>query len=362
MLKIIHAADFHLDSPFSGLAPRQAALRREEQRQLLGRLAALARERGADLVLLAGDLLDSRQTYRETAQALSRALGEIPCPVFIAPGNHDCYAPESLYAALDWPENVHLFTGGAVESVSLPALGCTVHGRAFLAPREQADPLAGFSAPADGQLHLMVLHGQVDGRGDYAPIARESIRASVLDYLALGHIHQCSGVQREGDTFWAYPGCPEGRGFDETGEKGVLWVEAERGRCRGELVPLAARRYRVEEVDITGAADPARQVLAALPGAQGDVCRVILTGEREGERLDLEKLAGELAPHFFGLTLYDRTRVARDVWERSGEDTLTGLFLGEMAGRCRAEPDDETLQLAVRFGLAALEHGEDVAP
>ena len=37
MLKIIHGADFHLDSPFSGLTPERAARRREEQRELLGR-------------------------------------------------------------------------------------------------------------------------------------------------------------------------------------------------------------------------------------------------------------------------------------------------------------------------------------
>ena len=89
MLKLIHASDFHLDSPFSGLGPEQAALRRGEQRDLLARLADLAREKRADLVLLSGDLLDSERVYPETVQALKSALGETPCPVFIAPGNHD---------------------------------------------------------------------------------------------------------------------------------------------------------------------------------------------------------------------------------------------------------------------------------
>ena len=222
MLTIIHGADFHLDSPFAGLTPQRAAQRRGEQRELLSALAELSRERQADLVLLSGDLLDSHQTYRETAQALSQALGQIPCPVFLAPGNHDYYHINSLYAALDWPENVHIFTSGDLEAVELPQLGCVVHGRAFQAPREDASPLSGFTAPQDGKVHLMVLHGQVDGAGDYAPISREDIAASGLHYLALGHVHQCSGVQREETTFWAYPGCPEGRGFDETGEKGVL--------------------------------------------------------------------------------------------------------------------------------------------
>ena len=39
MLKLIHAADFHLDSPFAGLSPEQAARRRGEQRLLLDDLA-----------------------------------------------------------------------------------------------------------------------------------------------------------------------------------------------------------------------------------------------------------------------------------------------------------------------------------
>ena len=59
MLKMIHGADFHLDSPFSGLSPERAAQRRREQRELLDRLAGLAREKQADLVLLAGYLVES---------------------------------------------------------------------------------------------------------------------------------------------------------------------------------------------------------------------------------------------------------------------------------------------------------------
>ena len=39
MVRLIHAADFHLDSPFAGLDPEQAIRRRAEQRELLGRLA-----------------------------------------------------------------------------------------------------------------------------------------------------------------------------------------------------------------------------------------------------------------------------------------------------------------------------------
>ena len=357
MLKIIHGADFHLDSPFAGLSPERAARRRGEQRELLDRLAGLAREKRADLVLLAGDLLDSERVYPETARALRAALADIPCPVYIAPGNHDFYSSRSVCAAPDWPENVHIFTGGGPERVELP--GCALWGRAFTDPHQDACPLEGLAVPDDGRLHIACLHGNVGTGGGYGPIAPSDIASSGLDYLALGHVHQGSGLQKEGNTFWAYPGCPEGRGFDEPGEKGVLYVEAEPGHVTAQFIPLAKYRYEIVSADLTGAADPLSAVRSALPGdTENLICRVILTGE--GPSPDLAALERALAPEFYGLTLIDRTRLPRDLWARREEDALTGLFLQAMWEKCQDEPDNSLYQLAARYGLAALEGGEEV--
>ncbi len=358
MVKIIHGADFHLDSPFSGLSPQHSAQRRSELRQLPRRLADLARAEGADLVLLSGDLLDGQHIYRETAQALAEALGSIPCPVFLAPGNHDPWSQHSPYASLSWPDNVHIFSSQALESVDLPGLGCTVWGRAFCASHQASSPLEGLSLPRDGRLHLGCFHGDVAPQSDYGPISREAIAASGLTYLALGHIHQCSGLQREGDTFWAYPGCPEGRGFDETGEKGVLLVDAEPGQVKARFIPLCQRKYEVLSVDITGTSDLAGAVERALPeDAQRHMFRVLLTGE--GESPDLAALERTLAPLCYGLTLQDHTRLPQNLWQRREEDSLTGLFLRSMWEKCQAEPDNQLYQLCARYGLAALENGEE---
>ena len=354
MLKIIHGADFHLDSPFSGLTPERAAQRRGEQRELLDALARLALEKRADLVLLSGDLLDSEHVYRETAQALRSALCSLPCPVFIAPGNHDFYGPRSVWSALDWPDNVHIFD--APEWVDLP--GCSLWGRAFTDAHQEACPLEGLSIPDDGKLHIACLHGDVGGTGGYGPISVMDIAASGLDYLALGHVHQGSGLQRAGNTFWAYPGCPEGRGFDELGDKGVLYVEAEPGNVTARFIPLAKRRYEIVSVDITGAADALSAVRSALPNhPENLICRLVLTGE--GPSPDLAALDRALSPAFYGLTLIDRTRLPRSLWERRGEDALTGLFLRAMWDKCQTQPDDPVCQLAARYGLAALEGGEE---
>ena len=66
MLKFIHTADFHLDSAFAALTPQQAAARRRESRDLPVRLANYVNQNGIELVLLAGDLFDSADAYRDT--------------------------------------------------------------------------------------------------------------------------------------------------------------------------------------------------------------------------------------------------------------------------------------------------------
>lgn len=360
MLKLIHGADFHLDAPFAALSPEKARQRRAEQRQLLSRLADLAEEEGADLVLLSGDLLDGGETYQETVEALSHALGQIKAPVFIAPGNHDPYGPRSAYAGTAWPDNVHIFTSVQPEGVELPELGCVVHGAAFTTPQADRSPLMGFSAPRDGRIHLMTLHGDVAGQGRYGPIRPEDIAASGLTYLALGHIHACSGLQRAGETCWAYPGCPEGRGFDETGEKGVLAVTVDdQGAVSVRFVPLAGRRYEIVEADVTGrdsAEEALREVLPASP--TGDCCRILLTGQRSFGTPDLAALTALAQPSYFSVSVRDNTRPLRDLWQRAGEDSLTGLVLRALKG----EKDLEDRELAARFALAALEHGEDPCP
>ena len=363
MPKIIHGADFHLDSAFAGLPPEKARQRRRESRQLLDALAELVRRERADLVLLSGDLFDGERVYPETLEALRAALGAMGCPVFIAPGNHDPYTPHSPYAAGDWPENVHVFRTAEVESVELPELGCVVHGCAFTGGERTDQALAGFAAPADGRLHLMCLHGDVGApESPYGPVTRRQIGSSGLAYLALGHVHQCSGVQREGDTFWAYPGCPEGRGFDELGDKGVLAGTVDEEKADLRFVPLCHRRYHVIEVNVTGR-DPREALAQALPAtAAEDVCRFVLTGESGESGVDLPALETAFASRCYGLQLRDRTRPAEDIWRRAGEDSLRGLFLQDLRQRWESAQDEEQrrqIALAVRFGLAALD-GRDL--
>ena len=361
MLKFIHAADFHLDSAFAALPPRQAAARRRESRELPRRLANYADQNGIDLVLLAGDLFDSAASYRDTAESLSAALGQMNAQVYIAPGNHDWYGPGSPYLTVRWPENVHIFTQPQLTAMAWLEKNLVIHGAAFTGPEQPEGFLSGFTAPADGKIHIGLLHGEIDpAEARYDPIRREEIAASGLAYLALGHIHKRMEPMTYGKALCAWPGCPEGRGFDELGEKGFYTgTIADDGKVSFAFVPFARRRYEILTVDVTGR-DPRAAVEAALPEETAqDLYRILLTGETGEGGVSLEALKAALADRFYALELRDQTRLAEDLWARAEEDSLRGLFLKDLKAqldRAGTEEERQRVTMAARFGLAALDH------
>ena len=358
-MRFLHAADFHLDSPFRGLSAEKARERRRESRDLLDRLANLANAREVDAVLLAGDLFDGAHVYRETLEAMARSLGSIRCQVFIAPGNHDPYALRGPYRQMNWPENVHLFTESRIDGVSIPS--GIIYGAAFPAEEQPESLLAGFAAPPSDRPQVLCLHADLNP-GPYDPITKEEIAGSGLTYLALGHIHQASGLLRQGNTFYAYPGCPEGRGFDELGEKGALLIEAERGKVEAEFVPLCRRRYTIVTADVTGRhpREAAEEALQEVPGE--DLVRLAFTGETGEQGVDLKAVRTAFLLRFFHFEVRDETRVGEELWSRAGEDSLRGLFLADLHSRYEKATDEaerEKIAMAARFGLAAMD-GRDM--
>ncbi len=352
MIKILHAADLHLDSPLV----RDPALR-TALLALPGKLAQICAREGCDLVLLAGDLFDGPYT-RESFLSLSRALGDMGVPVFISPGNHDFSGPESPYSQEIWPDNVHIFNHTVISAVTLADLDCRVYGAGFQSMDCEA-LLAGFRAEGTERHHIAVLHGDpTQVSSPYDPITKAQVRDSALDYLALGHIH-ATGSFRAGSTLCAWPGCPMGRGFDEPGEKGVLLVTLDE-EVQAQFLPLEGPRFHEFKAQIRE--DPAGTLEALLPPVGNeDYYRVTLTGEWPG--LDLPGLRGQFArfPH---LELRDETVPPVDLWASAGEDTLEGAYFGLLRDALATADEDQAdrIRLAARLSRKILDGQEVVLP
>ncbi len=362
LIKILHAADFHLDSPFDSLSDEKARERRREQRELFMSLAELCENERVQAVLLPGDLLDSERSGFETSELLEEVLGRIRAEVFIAPGNHDFLSPLSPYSVLTLSPNVHIFKTSEITKLSFPEKGFTVWGAGFT--NSSSPPLlAGFKPLREPGVNLMLLHGDLNmPKSPYNPIAEAEIAASDMDYVALGHVHSFGGFKRAGGTCYAYSGCPEGRGFDETGEKGVIIGTVGEGVCDLKFHPLGGRRYETLALDLTEKRDAEAALLEALPRESGrDIYKIVLQGEFDGD-LDLSRLQEAAESRIYAATIRDNTRVRRDIWAKAEEDTLGGLYIRMLRGRYEAAKTDEEREkiiLAVRYGLSALENGEE---
>ena len=84
--------------------------------------------------------------------------------------------------------------------------------------------------PDPSKINILMLHGQMTENPsvvDYGIDVRR-LRGKHIDYLALGHLHSHrEGILDERGIF-CYPGCPEGRGFDECeGEHGLILLETD---------------------------------------------------------------------------------------------------------------------------------------
>lgn len=316
-LKILHSADWHVGSAFGGFSQQQRRHLRRQQLALPGLVAELCHREACDLVLLCGDIFDGIPS-REAVEAVKKGLADCAVPVFVSPGNHDFCGVGSPWAEEIWPENVHVFKGG-ITSVALPELDCRIYGAGY-SSMDCPPLLTRFQVQAEETYTVGAFHGDpVTLRSPYNPVTAAQIRESGLTYLALGHIHKAGSLQ-QGNTLCGWPGCPMGRGWDETGEKGVYLVTlADTAGIRFQ--PLAMPQFWDLEADVTDQAEEA--VAAVLPAAANeDFFRVTLTG---GAEVDLEALQDRFAC-FPNLQFRDRTEPPVDLWADVGEDTFRGTY------------------------------------
>lgn len=258
MLKFLHAADIHLDSPLRGLERYEgapAAEIRGATRRAFERLVALAIEEEVAFVLLAGDLYDGDWRDYNTGLffiARMNELREAGIPAFVISGNHD--AASQITRVLRPPDNVRLFSTKRPETAILEELGVALHGQGFANAAVTEDLAAGYPAPVPNLFNIGLLHTSLDGReghASYAPCTVDGLRARGYQYWALGHVHAREVVSR--DPWIVFPGNLQGRHARETGAKGATLVTVEgREVLRAEHRDLDVFRWAVCVVSLAG--------------------------------------------------------------------------------------------------------------
>jgi DNA repair exonuclease SbcCD nuclease subunit len=260
MLKFLHAADIHLDSPLRGLERYEGAPVEEIRaatRRAFENLVGLAIEEEVGFVLLAGDLYDGDWKDYNTGlffSAQMARLGEVEIPVFLIAGNHD--AASQITKVLRPPANVRVFSTKRPETEILEDLGVAIHGQGFAHASVSEDLSAGYPAALPHLFNIGLLHTSLDGRpghASYAPCTVDGLRSRGYQYWALGHVHEREVVAS--DPWIVFPGNLQGRHARETGAKGATLVTVDdRGAARLEHRDLDVFRWASCLVDLADAA------------------------------------------------------------------------------------------------------------
>lgn len=373
MIKFLHAADLHLDSPFSALPPDKAEVRRAEFRAAFTSLTMYARMNKIDFLFLPGDLFDSDYASRDTVALMRREFANLPdCRVIIAPGNHDPFTGTSYYRRAEFPDNVFIFDTDELGAFEFPDKNTTVYGWAFTSGQMTKCPLDSFEPEDRTRINILCAHGDLGKSGSvYCPISYETLEKSGLDYAALGHIHEFSGVKQYGGTWAAYSGCLESRGFDELGAKGAVIgaAEKENGETKlgAKFIRFSKRVYESETLDVTGAEDNAEiteKIGAMIAGnhyGEDTALRLILTGSLPSGVTVSKSFIQARFPRLFLIETIDRTMPLLDAAALERDPTIRGAFYRSLKDKL-GSPDEnerETAAAALRYGLAALA-GADV--
>ena len=111
-VKIVHCSDFHFDTPFREVGEKQSKINKEEIKQVFKDIVEFCIKSTVDILLISGDVFDNYTVNRETIYFIENTLETLTyTKVFVSPGNHDPYANSSFYKLVNWPDNVHIFTG-----------------------------------------------------------------------------------------------------------------------------------------------------------------------------------------------------------------------------------------------------------
>lgn len=360
-MKILHCADLHLDSKMNLLGKEKAKSRRAELLNNFTRLVNYADENGIEAVLIAGDMFDSNSVSATARKAVRAEIENKPHIAFYyLKGNHD---KDGFISGMEeLPANLHLF-GNAWTEYEL-CYGISLVGAELTADNENY--LYNSLVLDSEKFNIVMLHGQESQarQGDRTVIVSiPLLKNKGIDYLALGHIHEYREAALDGRGVYCYPGCLEGRGYDEAGEHGfvVLDIDEFSHSCRRSFVKFALRTVEEHDVDVSECIsniDIVSVIKEKIDFNKDNYVKINLTGCMDVERDDIaiEYIAGCFDDKCYHIKVKDMTTLRVNLDDYLYEESLKGEFV-RMVNAQTELPEEEKAAI-IRYGFEAISGGK----
>jgi len=364
-VKILHCADLHIGAAESFLGEK-ADSRRYETLITFEKIVDLAIAENVKVVAIAGDLFDANTIENSFfVSVINKISASDDIKFVLSMGNHDPLDSRSPFLKAKLPENLFILDKKDC-CITFDDIGLCVYGRSFESAFLKGEETFGLKIQNNDYVNLMVQHGELktDLNSRYNSITRRFIEESGMDYIALGHIHKRTDIGKIGKTYFAYCGCPEGQGFDETDQKGVYLGEIGDGQCNLKFIPVAKRQHIVEDIDISSLTDSSEiseKIIATLKEKYGDnysenLYKIGLVGQFDSEKeLLVSEINSRIADKVYFVKTKDKTEPAYQLEVLQKEASLKGIFVKKMLERMSNADEEEKklMHSALIVGLKA---------
>ena len=357
-MKFIHCADLHLDSRIDTIPSEKSKIRREEIVHTFERLADFAVREGVSAVVISGDMFDTSRVTVKTRGRVLHAIKKSACVDFLyLSGNHD--DDNFISETEDLPENLKVF-GDEWTSFSYGEV--LISGIKFTS--FNAVSVYDTLTLPEYKYNVVALHGQVAGyktNEEAEIISIPKLKNKNVDYLALGHIHSFSTGKIDERGSFAYSGCLDGRGFDETGNKGFVLFEVENGKTDFKFVEFSSRNLYEDEYVLDADKtwyENADNIINKLQSKyeRNSLIKLIVNGERKPDYdIDKNTLTNRLNEMFFFAKIYDKTTLKIDLDDYAHDKSVRGEFVRTV---WESKLSEEEKSRIITCGLSALKGDE----
>ena len=339
-IKILHSADMHLGSLFSSMPYEKAKIRQNEQISTCMSIIKSASD--CDILLLAGDVFESGCVSYALADVFLDSIKQIDkTEVFYSCGNHDSYYTDIVsYCIKNAPSNFHIFPPDKPSVFTLEDKKAKICGVSFSAEHCYESYVDLLPHCDTEYTNILCIHGDTEP-SPYNPLDMNLLAKKGYNYVALGHIHSFKGINKTQNMYWAYPGIPEGRGFDECGIKGYIKGFVSSADAKLNFYQSSKRIYVDETIDISDfkSGYEIADVLNSIANSSENICRFTFVGENSVPDFDVFELIS--ACNLFYATGTDNTRPHISVESYLGYANLLGLCAKETIKLCESATSKE---------------------
>ena len=293
---IFHTADNHLNSSLkTRLNEKQAEKINAELIFAFEEICTIASEKKAEALIIAGDLFDGKNVTGSVLQRVKRKVENHPELLFLyVYGNHDYDQKNDIFEL--FPENFKVMS----PDTSIKRGNVVFYAYGQNLPTLDRDAF-----------NIVIGHGQTVKSESFNSdeINLSFLKNKNIDYAALGHIHKFSLEQLDERCYYAYSGCPMGRGFDEVGRKGCVEINTDEKTFT--FVPLNTRQFYIESVNVENfpsSFELEKALKEKLNFDESSFVRLVLNGLVSSEEQgDFSYITEYFKEKFFYFELVDQT-------------------------------------------------------